>query len=361
MLRSKIVFIVNICTKFPGFVIAIATILTLVTGIYSVHNFRINTDISRLISRDLDWRQRELAVDQAFPHRHEVILAVVEAPTSELATAANIALVERLKKQPDRFQSVRSLNEGEFLRRHALLFASTEETEAFSKQFAQAQALFQVFVGDPSLRGQVQALTFALAGIQRKMFTLDDMAWPLTLFATTLEDAAAGRSASFSWRELVNRKAPTESDLRRIVEIKPVLDYSALEPGQAATSAIRLAAADLGDLRAKVRLTGPVAIQDEEFGTLKENWELNIAVSLAFLIGILWLALGSVRIIGAVLISIFVGLAITAAAGLWMVELSIRSRSPLRFCSSASASISASSSQCAIARSAMRTMTCASP
>jgi len=139
MLRSKIVFIVNICTKFPGFVIAIATILTLVTGIYSVHNFRINTDISRLISRDLDWRQRELAVDQAFPHRHEVILAVVEAPTSELATAANIALLERLRKQSDRFQSVRSLNESEFLRRHALLFASTEETEAFSKQFAAYQ------------------------------------------------------------------------------------------------------------------------------------------------------------------------------------------------------------------------------
>jgi hopanoid biosynthesis associated RND transporter like protein HpnN len=132
----------------------------------------------------------------------------------------------------------------------------------------------------------------------------------------------AGRPASFSWRELVARKAPDPSDLRRIVEIKPVLDYAALEPGEAATKAIRQAAADLKldtEYRAQVRLTGTVSIQDEEFSTLKENAELNAIVSLAFLIGILWLALRSARIITAVLVSIFVGLAITAALGLAMV------------------------------------------
>jgi len=73
------------------------------------------------------------------------------------------------------------------------------------------------------------------------------------------------------------------------------------------------------DYRARVRLTGPVAIQDEEFGTLKENAELNALVSLAFLIGILWLALRSSKIILAVLITIFVGLSFTAAVGLAMV------------------------------------------
>jgi hypothetical protein len=132
---------------------------------------------------------------------------------------------------------------------------------------------------------------------------------------------AAGRPASFSWRELVNRKPATESELRRIVEIKPVLDYTALEPGQAATAAIREAASGLDpDYRARVRLTGPVPIQDEEFGTLKENAELNALVSLGFLIGILWLALHSWRIIIAVLVSIFAGLAFTMAIGLMLVD-----------------------------------------
>jgi hypothetical protein len=148
------------------------------------------------------------------------------------------------------------------------------------------------------------------------------MTRPHTLFAETLEDVVANRPTSFSWRELVSRRARTADELRRFILIKPVLDFTALEPGGAATAAIRQAVTDLkleGDYRAKVRLTGSIPIQDEEFGTLKEHWELNTLVSLGFLIGILWLALGSARIIVAVLISIFSGLAITAAIGLGLV------------------------------------------
>ena len=217
---------------------------------------------------------------------------------------------------------MQSLNESEFFQRNALLFASNEEVQGFATQFAQAQALFQVLNTDPTLRGLVQALTFGLAGLQRKMYTLDDMTRPLTMVATTLEDVVAGRPASFSWRELVNRKPPTPSDLRRFILIKPVLDFTQLEPGAIPVNAIRQAASDLklaSDYRARVRLTGSIPIQDEEFGTLKEHWELNTLVSLGFLIGILWLALGSARIIVAVLISIFSGLAMTAAVGLWLV------------------------------------------
>ncbi len=322
MLRSKIVSIVDICTRFPWAIITVAAILTALTAIYSVRNFSINTNVNRLISQDLDWRQRELAVDRAFPHRNDTILAVLDAPTSEQATEANAALLKRLKEQPALIQSAQSLNENEFFQRNALLFASPEEAKTFSTQFGQAQLLFQVLNSDPTLRGLVQGLTFGLAGLQRKMYTLDDMAQPLSMFATTLEATAAGKPASFSWRELVNRKAPTPSDLRRFILIKPVLDFSQLEPGAAATNAIRQAVSDLklqSDDGARVRLTGSIPIQDEEFGTLREHWELNALVSLAFLIGILWLALGSARIIIAVLISIFSGLAITAAMGLWLV------------------------------------------
>jgi hopanoid biosynthesis associated RND transporter like protein HpnN len=324
MLRSKIASIVNICTRYAWAVIALATLLTLFTSYYSARHFTINTDVNKLISPDLPWRQRELAVDKAFPHRNETILAVVEAPTSELATQATNALIERLSGdgQKAHFTSVRELGGGPFFVKNGLLFLPTEQVQGIATEFAQAQALIQVLVTDPNWRGLVQALTFALAGIQRNVYTLDQMTRPLTMFATTIEEVIAGKPASFSWRELVARKAPEPGDLRRIIEFKPVLDYGALEPGEKATTAIRQAAADLKlstDYRTRVRLTGPVPIQDEEFGTLKENAEINALVSLAFLIGILWLALHSARIIAAVLISIFVGLSITAALGLAMV------------------------------------------
>jgi hopanoid biosynthesis associated RND transporter like protein HpnN len=322
MLRSKIVSVVNTCANHGWVVVVIAAILTVLCGYYSARNFSIDTNVNKLISSELDWRKNELALDAAFPYRHEIIVAVVEAPTSELASQATAELIEKLATHAKVFKSVTEPAGGAFFSKNALLFASLDQTTAFTSQFAQARPLIQVLVSDQNWRGLVQGLSLALAGVQRNMYTLDAMDRPLTMFASTIEDAIAGRPASFSWRELAAGKSPTPSDLRRIIEIRPVLDFAALEPGEAATRTIRQVVADLKldtEYRARVRLTGPIAIQDEEFGTLKENAELNAFVSLAFLVGILWLALRSAKIIAAVLISIFVGLAITAALGLALV------------------------------------------
>ena len=322
MLRSKIVSVVNICASHGWRVIVIAALLAVLCGYYSAMNFSIDTDVNKLISNDLDWRKNELVLSDAFPYRHEIIVAVVEAPTSELASQATAELIEKLATQTKVFRSVTEPAGGAFFSKNALLFASLDQTTAFTSQFAQSRPLIQVLVSDQNWRGLVQGLSLALAGVQRNMYTLDAMARPLNMFASTIEESIAGRPASFSWRELAAGKSPAAGDLRRVIEIRPVLDFAALEPGQAATKAIRQTVSDLKldtEFRARVRLTGPIPIQDEEFGTLKENAELNAFVSLAFLVGILWLALRSPKIIAAVLISIFVGLTITAAAGLALV------------------------------------------
>ena len=115
---------------------------------------------------------------------------------------------------------------------------------------------------------------------------------------------------------------PAASDLRRFIEVHPILDYSALEPGRRSSSAIRKAAADL-DLAAKdhahVRLTGSVPMADEEFATVQQGALVNGVGTIIIVLAILWLALKSARIIAAVFINLFVGLAITAALGLMMV------------------------------------------
>src|SRR5262245_58061434 len=148
MLRSKIVAIVNICTRHVWPIIAIAAVLTVLCGYYSVRNFSINTDVNKLISPDLDWRKRELAVDAAFPHRNETILVVVEAPTSELATQATTELVETLATQGAVFRSVREPAGGPFFSKNALLFLSTEQVGAYTQEFARSQTLIQVLVSD---------------------------------------------------------------------------------------------------------------------------------------------------------------------------------------------------------------------
>ena len=63
------------------------------------------TDINQLISPNIPWRQREAALEKAFP-QFELTVAVIDAPTPELVDEATNALVARLSQQKDLFHSI---------------------------------------------------------------------------------------------------------------------------------------------------------------------------------------------------------------------------------------------------------------
>ncbi|HZT24941.1 MAG TPA: MMPL family transporter [Pseudolabrys sp.] len=322
MVTSAIKTLVEFCTRWPWTVIALSVLLAAGAGIYSAHHFAINTDINRLISPDLPWRKRELAFSAAFPQNKEVITAVIDAPTSEAASRAAQLLTDSLKDRKDLFQSVDGVSETPFFAREALLYLPTDQVASTATQLQQAAPLIQVLATDPTLRGLSQTLLFGLRSAQAGEGGLGPMAATLNQAAATLDAILAGKTAYFSWRELLAHAPPRESDLRRFVEIHPILDFTALEPGKKATDAIRRAAADLKleqDLGATVRLTGSVPIADEEFATISEGALPNLLATAAVVLIILWLALRSARIIAAVFATVAIGLAITAAAGLMMV------------------------------------------
>jgi uncharacterized protein len=106
MLRDKLATLVNICTRHAWFIVVFALMLSVVSCIYAVRTFKINTDVNQLISRDLPWRQRELVYSEAFQGKLEKILAVIDAPASELASAASKALAERISAGRDLFRLV---------------------------------------------------------------------------------------------------------------------------------------------------------------------------------------------------------------------------------------------------------------
>jgi len=320
-ITALVVGAIDFCSRFAWPLIGLALVLCAASSWYAATHFAMTTDINKLITDDLPWRQREAAFEAAFPN-FELTVAVIDAPTPELADEATKALVARLKPQTDLFRSIEQPQGGEFFARNGFLFESLDELESQFKMLTQAQRLVQVLAADPSLRGVIQTLQFGLLGVQGGQITLDNMAWPLTLAGNSVEKINAGQPASFSWRELVQGNAATPGELRRFLTIYPVMDYSELEPGHKSSDAIRQAAADLdfaGKYQARLRLTGPVPMADEEFATIKENAALNATVTVAVVLFILWMALRWWRIIFAVFISLVVGLSITAAVGMMMV------------------------------------------
>jgi uncharacterized protein len=321
VLTSLVVSIVKTCTRFAPFTVLLALILAVGAGFYTARNFAINTDINTLISPDLDWRQRDLAFEKAFD-QDRMILAVVEAPSPEFASAASAKLVEKLSPDTKNFDSVRSLNDSEFFQKNGLLFLPREEVAQVTSQFESAAPLIEIMAGDPSLRGLTGALETGLAGIKRGEIKLDSTARPFSMIAETVESVLKTGSGNFSWRELVSDKALTDADRRSFIEFKPILDFNALEPGKDATDAIRQSAKDLnlaGEYGARVRLTGPVPTANEEFATVQDGAITNGIGTVIVVLFILWLALHSSKIIFAVFATLFVGLSITTAAGLMMV------------------------------------------
>ena len=321
MLTNIVVAIVRTCTRFAFAVVVLSLLLAIGAGFYTARNFSINTDINTLISPDLDWRKSDNQFEQAFD-REKLILAVVEAPTPELAGSAAKALAEKLSGDKKNFEAVTPLGSGEFFEKNGLLFLPVEEVGKVTGQLESAAPLIEIMAGDPSIRGLTGALETGLAGVKRGQAKLDNAERPFNLIAQTVENLLGNGTATFSWRELVSDKALTDADKRAFIEFKPILDYQALEPGKTATDAIRQAATELnfaGAYSARVRLTGPVPMANEEYATVQDGAIRNGIATVVIVLIILWLALHSAKIIFAVFVNLFVGLSITTAVGLMMV------------------------------------------
>ena len=322
MLEAIVVTCTRLSCRLAWLVIFGALIGTAAAVNYTIENFAINTNTSQLISSSLPWRQRELQLDAAFPQRTDTIIVVVDGQTPELADGAARTLEVELAKRPEHFRTVRRPDGGTFFERNGMLFLPLAEVERTTEQLIRAQPFLGMLSADPSLRGFAQSLSLIPAGAQAGRVQMADFIKPLSRVAESLEGFAGGSTASFSWGELMTGAQPTAAEMRRFVYVKPILDFSALEPGAAASDVIRDTAHTLGltpQNGITIRLTGPVPLADEELSTVAEGAELNGVLTVAAVLVILWLALRSGRIILAVILSLAAGLALTAAAGLAMV------------------------------------------
>lgn len=318
--ETVIVRIVDFCARNCRIIIAAGAILMIVAATYDVQRFKITTDVDALISRTLPWHQRQLALSTAFPQKG--IVAVVGAKTPEDATTAARELAQRLSQRHELFRSVVEADNGAFFERNGLLFDSLPNVKMSVYGLAQAKPLISELATDPTLRGVATALTFAAGGVTGGELRLDQLAWPLTAAAATLDDVFAGRQASFSWLELVRGRKSSAVDLRRFIEIDPVLDFSVLQPGAKATSGVQHAAEDLdleGKFGASVTMTGQVPLNDDQFSVIRQSALRDTLTALCGTLIILWFALHSWKIIVSVLFSLAVGLTVTAALGLIMV------------------------------------------
>jgi uncharacterized protein len=303
-------------------VLLVALLLAAAAFAYATRHFAIDTDTLKLFPPNLPWRQHQAALDQAFPLRANQIAIVVDGLTPELAEEATAALTFRLQQDPALFPFVYRPDGGPFFQRNGFLFLPVSDVKRIADQLIVAQPLLGPLAADPTLRGLMDVFSRFLDAVQHGEAKLSDLARPIATLSDTLQGVLVGKRYPVAWQTLFTGAPPGKRELRRFILVQPTLDYNSLQPGARASKAIRDAAGELNltpENGVTIRLTGNIAISDEEFATLADGFLRNVTLTLLGVAVLLWLALRSWRLIFAIILTLFVGLGITAAFGLMAV------------------------------------------
>lgn len=307
----------------PVVTLIVVLAIAILSLLFTASHFEMTTDTAELISPDVDWRRHERAMDDAFPQLRDAMLVVVDGRTPELAEDGAAKLSARFAADPQHFRAVRRPDGGDFLARQGLLFGSEAEVRATLDALVQAQPLLGPLAADPSLVGVTQAISTMLDGVNAGQATLADIQAPLRALTIATKESLSGTPAFFSWQRLfATGKSSLAAPTRRLILVRPVLDYGSLMPGENAGAAVHDTARALGLDAAHgvtVRLTGDVPLSDQEFATLQDNIGLVAGVMLAAMLLTLWFATRSVKLVLAIVATIAIGLIVTLAAGLFAV------------------------------------------
>jgi hopanoid biosynthesis associated RND transporter like protein HpnN len=282
-----------------------------VIGFVAARHIGIDTDTDKLFSPNLPWRRAAMEMDRAFPQNADLLAIVIDGATPDQAEDAAAILAQRLAASGDLFRDVREPDGGMFFRRNGLLFLAREDVQKFADEMITAQPMIGTLAADPSPRGVFNALDLFAQGPLHGEADMDALDRPFRAVAEAVTVTLDGRYQPLSWQNLLSDRKPLPRELRRFVLARPTLNYDAVEPGRRAIEAVHAAAQAEGFVAARgvrVRVTGSVALSDDQLSALEEGSGFAAAGAFGLLLFWLLLAVRSLRAVAALLITLAAGL-----------------------------------------------------
>ena len=281
---------------------------------YTTSNLGINTDTGDLFSDDLAWRQTYHRYTDAFPMYSDNLIVVIDAATAEGADAAASLLETRLSTEKETLDWVYRPGGGAFFARNALLYLDVGELEDLIDNLAAIQPFIGSLAADPSAAELFDITAKALE--QRDDIDEGQLARMLSRLGRSIDAAVAGNTHQLSWQEVMLDRESDVNDRRRILLVKPKLNYDALLPAGPAMDRIREIARELGivpDNGQSVRITGSLAMSVEELDSVSRGAATGAVFALIIVSIVLVVGLRSLKLVLASVLTLLVGLSLTAA------------------------------------------------
>ncbi len=274
----------------------------------------VSTDTDQLFAQTLPWRQHDIAFNKAFPQFKDLLVAVVDGVSPEVVEQTAVDLAASLSQDPTHFIGVRRPDASPYLEQNGLLFLDPKALGTLLDSTIDSQPFLGQLAADPSARGLFAALGLIGLGLEKGQADLAGFTPALNAFHMALSGAIEGKPQPLSWQTLLAESLSEQAGPYRFVLVRPMLNYDALEPGGQASDALRKAAAKLEFVKtglAHVRLTGDVALADEEFATVAQGAAIGTIGSLVLVLVWLTLAVRSWRLIVPMLLTLVLGLLMT--------------------------------------------------
>jgi hypothetical protein len=319
MLNRLLAGLVDTSRRHAVLVLIAGLVLAVLSCGVAVMRLGLTTDTDQMFSASLPWRRAAIAMNKAFPQFHDLLVVVIDAKEPEMADATAAGLVEILSRDHTHFRSIRRPDASPYFEANGLLFLDLPQLTRIMDRTIDAQPFLGQLVADPTARGLFSALALLGVGVTKQDTDLAPYADSIRAFHEVLADAARGDSTGgkptpLSWQKLLGSGLSDLAGQYRFVLIQPRQNFGALEPGGEATAVVRHAISELEFVKsgdARVRITGQVALADEEFATVAQGAVKGLIGSVVLITLWLFLAVRTWRLIVPILLTLGLGLTLT--------------------------------------------------
>ncbi len=294
-------------------VLALATVATIVSLSYAVLYLGINTNTTEMLAADVPIQEAREHYKELFPQNTDSILLVIECHTPEMAYTVVKTLEDRLKDESEHIKSVYAPVGGPFFEKHAMLYLDPSELETLIASVAERKPFIEELMRNRNIQGLFAMLSDhyhqahwmnepLLDGLFRRM-------------AEGIQSSLAGLDYVLAWHSVILKNDLNASQTRRFILLQPQLDYQKMLPAEAALRIIRRVIHESGVSAipgVQVRVTGEVALAHEELQVVSQRAGIAAILSLVMVCLTLVLAFRSWRFALITLLTLLVGLSLSA-------------------------------------------------
>ncbi len=293
-------------------VLAAILISTLGAAWVAITQFEMNSDTSRLIRQDTDWKRVNTEFLDTFPQYNRNTFVVISGEQPDKVAQVTSKLSADIRAREDVFQNVYSPGTTSFADAHALLYLDPETLNDTVSKLADAQPFLTAIAEDNSLRSALQLIIDALGSDEELPAGFVQMTDALTMAA---ERALEGNEKPISWRDELFRVAEGKT-FYQVIFVQGQQNFGEDLPDAEIIRALETIINELTHAYADdvtIRLTGQVPLEHGEIVSAMDSAQLAGSLALLILAAVLIWGVRSLRIIAATYLSMVVGLIWTAA------------------------------------------------